>query len=327
MRLRKALVACSAAVATVSAGVGLRRWRAPASLQAAEHASADVEEWQSLAVRRPDLTSSCRRRRPRARTGATTTAARVPAAKLPAPHHPVLFPQDYLHAVSDGTAHAGRTVALCLRSATAAWERRQAALAKAGAGGTAARPSSAVLLADFLAELHDAPPEQRPRRIVFQQLSDYLLERATAPLADPAERRAILRYLAAALRSDDAAQALLRSPGAAPKLLQLVRAEWWGGVRGQIQFCSVLLQYGVGVPVRCTAWWCCFPCSPGGACALRCRVVHFSGSPHITLLPSHHLDPQLRCRRRTASHCSSCWVHSCCGQCRHALCTLRTWQP
>ena len=124
--------------------------------------------------------------------------------------------------MTDGTAHAGRTVALCLRSATAAWERRQAALAKAGAGN-GARPSSAVLLADFLTELHDAPADQRPRTIVFQQLSDYLLERATAPLADPAEKRAILRYLAAALRSDDAAQALLRSPGAAPKLLQLVR--------------------------------------------------------------------------------------------------------
>jgi len=223
MRLRKALVACSAAVATVSAGVGFatRRWRAPATLQAAEHATADVEEWQSLSVSRPELTAPAAAAPCPNRCRHDNSPA-FAAANLPGPHHALCPAQDYLHGVTDGTAHAGRTLALCLRSATAAWERRQAALASAGAGG-GTRPSSAVLLADFLAELHDAPAEQRPRTIVFQQLSDYLLERATAPLADPAEKQATLRYLAAALRSDDAAQALLRCPGAALKLLQLVR--------------------------------------------------------------------------------------------------------
>lgn len=79
MRLRKALVACSAAVATVSAGVGLatRRWRAPATLQAAEHATADVDEWQSLTVRRPELTAAAAAARcPNRRRHNTTTAAR-----------------------------------------------------------------------------------------------------------------------------------------------------------------------------------------------------------------------------------------------------------
>lgn len=132
-------------------------------------------------------------------------------------------PQDYLHAAADNTAHASRTVAQCLRSARRAWAQRQAAQQAAGSGDPH-RPSSAVLLADFLAALHDAPAEQRPRRIVFQQASDWLLERAATGEADAAEHKATLSYLAAVLRSDEAAAALLQRPGAAPKLLQLAAA-------------------------------------------------------------------------------------------------------
>lgn len=88
-------------------------------------------------------------------------------------------------------------------------------------GGVAPRPTSAVLLADFLTALHDAPKEARPRRLPFHQLSDWLLARATASVVEPSEKRAILRYLAAVLRSEESAQALLARPGAAPALLQL----------------------------------------------------------------------------------------------------------
>ena len=55
MRLKKSLAGLAAAVATASAGVGLasRRWRsAPATLQAAEHAAADNDEWKGITVGR-----------------------------------------------------------------------------------------------------------------------------------------------------------------------------------------------------------------------------------------------------------------------------------
>lgn len=132
-----------------------------------------------------------------------------------------------MHAASDKTAHAGSTLAHCLRSARRVWERRQAALPDrggegGGAGESAARaPPSAVLLADFLAALHEGPEEARPRRLPFHRASDWLLLRAAAPLADAAERQAVVRYLSAVLRSDDAAAELLARPGAAPALLQL----------------------------------------------------------------------------------------------------------
>ncbi|KAL4419867.1 hypothetical protein ABPG75_006965 [Micractinium tetrahymenae] len=132
---------------------------------------------------------------------------------------------DYLDGAAEGASQAGQTLAHCLRSARAAWERRQQA-AGARAGGTIApRPSSAVLMADFLTELHEGPgAARRPSLAFFDQLSEWLLERATAPLADPAEQRATQRYLAAALRSEEGAEALLARPGAAPRVLQLAAA-------------------------------------------------------------------------------------------------------
>lgn len=130
--------------------------------------------------------------------------------------------QDYLHAAAESTSQAGQTLAHCLRSARAAWERRQLAAAEHGSGTAAQRPSSAVLLADFLTELHEGPGAGgRPVPAAFDQLSEWLLERATAPLAAPAEQRATQRCLAAALRSEEGAEALLARPGAAPRLLQL----------------------------------------------------------------------------------------------------------
>lgn len=120
----------------------------------------------------------------------------------------------------------GQSLAHCLRSARAAWERRQSAAAMASGAGSAsaARPSSAVLLADFLTELHEGrQAQQRPGMglALFDPLSEWLLERATAPLADPEEQRAIQRYLAAVLRSKESAETLLQRPGAAPTLLRL----------------------------------------------------------------------------------------------------------
>lgn len=136
--------------------------------------------------------------------------------------------QDYLHAASEHTADATQSLAHVVRSAQHAWQRRQAAGAGAASPGSAAeaasRPSSAVLLADFLTALNEGPAGKPPRRgiqLVNSQLADWLLERAAAAGADPQERRAILRYLSAILRNEEAAEALLQQPGAAPRLLAL----------------------------------------------------------------------------------------------------------
>ena len=126
-------------------------------------------------------------------------------------------PQDYLHAAAEGTAAAKLSLENCLRSLRVALEQRQQAVAAEGNG--AAKPSSAVLLADFLTALHEGP--SRPQLATFDHLSDWLLDRATAPLADPSVRRAACRYLSAVLRRQESAEALLQRPGAAPKLLQL----------------------------------------------------------------------------------------------------------
>ncbi|EFN53770.1 hypothetical protein CHLNCDRAFT_136410 [Chlorella variabilis] len=135
---------------------------------------------------------------------------------------------DYLHAASEHTADATQSLAHVVRSAQHAWQRRQAAGAGAASPGSAAeaasRPSSAVLLADFLTALNEGPAGKPPRRgiqLVNSQLADWLLERAAAAGADPQERRAILRYLSAILRNEEAAEALLQQPGAAPRLLAL----------------------------------------------------------------------------------------------------------
>ena len=232
LRIKRGLIGLSAATA---AGLLLgRRWVHARSEGAAIISSGDLhghhdDDWH-LKVRWQASPLCCshtaaaaravarRLRRPQPR------AARAPACRLPAPNPGPSAParglQDYLHEASDKTVHAGHTLAHCLRSARRVWEQRQAALA-AGGGAAAARPPSAVLLADFLAALHEGPEEARPRRLPFHRASDWLLQRATAPLADPAERQAVCRYLSAVLRSDDAATELLARPGAAPALLQL----------------------------------------------------------------------------------------------------------
>lgn len=218
MKIRRSLIGISAAT---SLGLGLvltRRWSRSEAAAGVDHgdiheqwhievsssraqAPADVE----LPLLPPVLVvSPCRRW-----SGCCTLVPPCPPLPL----------QDYLHAAAESTSQAGQTLAHCLRSARAAWERRQ--LASVESGGAVQRPSSAVLLADFLTELHEGwGAAQRPAPVVFDQLSEWLLERATAQLVAPAEQRATQRYLAAALRSEGA-EALLARPGAAPRLLQL----------------------------------------------------------------------------------------------------------
>lgn len=144
--------------------------------------------------------------------------------------------QEFLHTAADTSEDAKRIVALVARSAREAWERRQAAKAAAraaarnGDGGTAASPfgpTSATLLADFLAALNEGGPgAERPGRgtqLLNTKVGERLLERAAAGEADAAEREATVRYIAAVLRRQEAAEALLQRPGAAPQLLALAR--------------------------------------------------------------------------------------------------------
>jgi hypothetical protein len=151
---------------------------------------------------------------------------------------PPLALQDYLHAASDNTALAGRSLAHFLRSARRAWQQRQQAAAPpagggdgsnkengGGGGGGGGQPTSAAFFAEFLAALNEGQQGEQQAPMGLQlfnsQLSDWLLERAAAPLADPAEQQAIQRYLSAVLRREDSAEALLQRPGAAPRLLRL----------------------------------------------------------------------------------------------------------
>lgn len=142
-----------------------------------------------------------------------------------------LLVQDYLQAVSEGTTEASKSLAHVAWSARRAWQLRQAAAADgreggAGAGaGHSVKPSSGMLLADFLTALNEGGPAlQQPGRgvqLINSQLADVMLERAAAPSTATRERQAILRYLSAVLRSQDAAEALLLRPGVVPKLLGL----------------------------------------------------------------------------------------------------------
>jgi hypothetical protein len=150
-----------------------------------------------------------------------------------------VVPQDLLHAASDTSEDVKRSLALVSRSAREAWERRQVARAAAAAAAAAARsydgaaaaapprPTPATLLADFLAALNEGgAAAERPGRgtqLLNSRLGERLLERAAAGEAEPGEQEATVRYIAAVLRSEEAAEALLQRPGAAPMLLALAR--------------------------------------------------------------------------------------------------------